>query len=122
MSTPFLKNFKKKKKNAESALNTAPFDTFSGAYTKPDTFNTQYNNPNPQLVRIPYKITGPAIVKILQPIPNTCPSPSVKRCTKKMFSLVIMYKNAPKSFLLRPFFRHYFSNHVKNRRFCTYYH
>ena len=31
-------------------------------------------SPSTQLTKIPYKITGPAIVKILQPIPNTCPS------------------------------------------------
>ena len=36
--------------------------------------HTQYTTPSAQLVTIPYKITGPAIVKILQPIPKTCPS------------------------------------------------
>ena len=34
----------------------------------------QYTIPSTQLENIPYKITGPDIVKILHPIPKTCPS------------------------------------------------
>ncbi len=34
----------------------------------------QYRNPSAQLVNIPYRITGPAMVKILHPMPKTCPS------------------------------------------------
>lgn len=40
----------------------------------PSVFPSQYPSPSAQLVNIPYKITGPAMVKILHPIPNTCPS------------------------------------------------
>jgi len=47
-------------------------------YAIPHILNTQYITPKSQLENIPYKITGPAIVKILQPMPNTCPSHSVK--------------------------------------------
>ena len=43
-------------------------------YNIPMIFPSQYRIPSPQLVTIPYKITGPAIVKILHPIPYTCPS------------------------------------------------
>ena len=37
----------------------------------PNICNTQRINPNPQLEKIPYNITGPAMVNILQPMPNT---------------------------------------------------
>ena len=43
-------------------------------YTTPNNVPIQYNAPNTQLEKIPNKITGPAIVKILHPIPKTCPS------------------------------------------------
>lgn len=33
--------------------------------------HSQYRNPSTQVVNMPYKMTGPAIVKILQPIPKT---------------------------------------------------
>lgn len=36
-----------------------------------NSVHIQYSNPSPQLVKIPYRITGPAIVKILHPMPNT---------------------------------------------------
>lgn len=35
---------------------------------------SQYRKPRTQVVKIPYSMTGPAMVKILHPIPNTCPS------------------------------------------------
>ena len=44
------------------------------AYHSPHIFPKKYPIPRIQLVNIPYKITGPAIVNILTPIPNTCPS------------------------------------------------
>ena len=43
-------------------------------YNTPSNFNIQYPNPSTQLLKIPYKITGPAIRKIWHPIPKTCPS------------------------------------------------
>ena len=38
------------------------------------SFKARYISPAHQLKNIPYRITGPAIVNILQPIPNTRPS------------------------------------------------
>ena len=46
--------------------------------TIPMSVPIQYTTPSTQLVKIPYRITGPAMVKILHPIPNTWPSASVK--------------------------------------------
>jgi len=40
-------------------------------YIIPNTFSNQYPKPNNQLEKIPYNITGPAMVNILHPIPNT---------------------------------------------------
>lgn len=42
----------------------------------------QYPRPKIQELSSPNKITGPAMVNILQPIPYTCPSASVKSGTK----------------------------------------
>ncbi len=39
-----------------------------------NTFQSNKSPPQTQELKIPYKTTGPAIVKILQPIPKTCPS------------------------------------------------
>ena len=43
-------------------------------YTNPTNFPIQYITPSSQLVKIPYKITGPAMVNILAPTPRTNPS------------------------------------------------
>ena len=43
-------------------------------YDIPIHFPSQQTTPKSQLLKSPYKITGPAMVKILHPIPNTCPS------------------------------------------------
>ena len=43
-------------------------------YAIPKTFPISRIIPKIQLANTPNKMTGPAIVKILQPIPNTCPS------------------------------------------------
>ena len=52
---------------------------------------TQYTTPNTQLASVPNRITGPAIVKILHQIPNTCPSGCVQeRPTFYSFQISIM--------------------------------
>ena len=43
-------------------------------YTTPINVPIQYMTPSTQLANTPYKITGPAMVNILHPIPNTWPS------------------------------------------------
>ena len=48
--------------------------SFSQPALIPNICNTHKQSPNTQLEKIPYNITGPAMVKILQPIPKTCPS------------------------------------------------
>ena len=48
--------------------------SFSQPALIPNICSTQQISPNAQLAKIPYRITGPAMVNILQPIPNTCPS------------------------------------------------
>lgn len=45
--------------------------SFSQPALIPNICNTQHINPNTQLEKIPYNITGPAMVNILQPMPNT---------------------------------------------------
>ena len=57
-------------------IRSVPPDTKIGtqkgvAYATPNKIPIQYITPNTQLVTTPYKITGPAMVKILQPTPNT---------------------------------------------------
>ena len=48
-----------------------PADSYSLLCLLYTSCNTQRINPNPQLEKIPYNITGPAMVNILQPMPNT---------------------------------------------------
>ena len=45
--------------------------SFSQPALIPNICNTQHISPNTQLEKIPYNITGPAMVNILQPMPNT---------------------------------------------------
>ena len=48
--------------------------TVSAGYHHPMQVPSQYINPSAELDRMPYRITGPAIVNILAPTPNTWPS------------------------------------------------
>ena len=40
----------------------------------PIILSIQYPSPSTQELKIPYRITGPAMVNILHPTPKTCPS------------------------------------------------